>query len=227
VGTIEPRRGQYVTVAQWCPRQAHPTKTTNRHSAGIHAAGTHCPTRQLVRDQTSPALSCLRGNEQDVAVAHAAPAAYELHDLASRHSHVFPDYVTFSSCGHRRVRSLSPCATRSSWLVPLRVRRVRVGRAVGCDGRNVAQFGRMLAPVSAITKVCHRPVALAVTGSRCPRCVGAGVFMQRGDGLNAPDGGGLVAFPAMCGRAGPALKPRCGLEGVSCHLGAGSLRQPC
>ena len=28
----------------------------------------------------------------DVAVAHAAPAAYELHDLASRHSHVFPDY---------------------------------------------------------------------------------------------------------------------------------------
>ena len=59
------RRGQYVTVTQWCARQAHPTKTTNRHSAGIRAAGTHYPTRQLVRDQTSPALSCLRGNEQD------------------------------------------------------------------------------------------------------------------------------------------------------------------
>ena len=46
----------------------------------------------------------------DVAVAHAAPAAYELHDLASRHSHVFPDYVTFSWCGHQGVRSLSPNA---------------------------------------------------------------------------------------------------------------------
>jgi hypothetical protein len=28
----------------------------------------------------------------DVAVARAAPAAYELYDLASRHSHVVPDY---------------------------------------------------------------------------------------------------------------------------------------
>jgi hypothetical protein len=31
----------------------------------------HC---QLVRDRTSPALSCLRGKRADVAVAHAAPA---------------------------------------------------------------------------------------------------------------------------------------------------------
>jgi hypothetical protein len=80
-------------VTQWCARQAHPTKTTNRHSAGIRG-GTHDPTRQLVRDQTSPALSCLRGNEQDVAVAHAAPAADELHDLASRHSQVFPSQLS-------------------------------------------------------------------------------------------------------------------------------------
>ena len=42
-------------MTQWCARQAHPTKTTNRHSADIRAAGTHYPTRQLVRDQTSPA----------------------------------------------------------------------------------------------------------------------------------------------------------------------------
>ena len=52
----------------------------------------------------------------DVVVAHAAPAAYELHDLASRHSQLFPDYVTFSWCGHQRVRSLSPDATRRSLL---------------------------------------------------------------------------------------------------------------
>jgi hypothetical protein len=56
------RRGRCVTVTQWCARRAYPAKTTNRHSAGIRAAGTHYPTGQLVRHQTSPALSCLRGN---------------------------------------------------------------------------------------------------------------------------------------------------------------------
>ena len=115
-GHHPPRRGQYVTVTQWCARQAHPTKTTNRHSAGIPRGG----------DALSDTSTCPGSNQSgtfmsswkraDVAVAHAAPAAYELHDRASRHSHVFPDYVTFSWCGRQRVRSLSPDATRRSLL---------------------------------------------------------------------------------------------------------------
>ena len=38
---------------------------------------------------------------------------------------------------------------------------------------------------------------------------------------------GGMAVPAMWGPAGPALKPRCGLVGVSSHLGAVSLCQLC
>jgi hypothetical protein len=33
------RRGQYVTVTQWCARQSHPTKATNRTFGGYLRAG--------------------------------------------------------------------------------------------------------------------------------------------------------------------------------------------
>ena len=77
-----------------------PNEDNERHSAGIRAAGTHYPTLNLSGvNQSGTFMSSWK--RADVAVAHAAPAAYELRDLASRHSHVFPDYVTFSWCGHR------------------------------------------------------------------------------------------------------------------------------
>jgi hypothetical protein len=104
------RRGQYVTVTQWCARQAHSTKTTNRHSADIRAAGTHYPTCQLVREPVRHFHVFVETSRRS---GRARPHRPPTHDLASRHSHVFPDYVTFCCCGHQRVRSLS-CAAATS-----------------------------------------------------------------------------------------------------------------
>lgn len=66
-----------------------PNEDNERHSAGIRAAGTHYPTLNLSGvNQSGTFMSSWK--RADVAVAHAAPAAHKLHDLASRHSHFFP-----------------------------------------------------------------------------------------------------------------------------------------
>ena len=107
------RRGQYVTVTQWCARQAAPSEDNERHSAGIRVAGTHYPTRQLVRDTVRHFHVFVETSRRS---GRARRTGRPTSCMTSRVDTLIfsPDYVTFSWCGHHGVRSISsdaPCCS--------------------------------------------------------------------------------------------------------------------